>query len=357
MVEKIFRKGETERLEKALGLASPSRKGMLLYHGDADGVTSAALFLRFFRGFIYSPRKGPSIGEDLERVILEKSPKLLVFLDLPVDQEREALKRLLKALPDLKIAILDHHIPEKDITSKRIIHINPRFIRKDAYIPGACMVYRFLEEIGKPVRPLIWIAAIGVIGDYGWPDCPGLMEEARKEYPYLLKGEPRKSRLGHGADMIAAASTLKGLYGVGASLKALLPAECLEDFEGYKELKEWKGEYDREFESVMEEFRKEKQEGDLITFEVKSSLSITSQLSTHIGEKYPDKTVAIRKAFGEKWKVSLRNQEGRVNLGRIVKKAVKGIGSGGGHEKAAAALVDDWEKFLKRLRKELRVSS
>ena len=83
-----------------------------------------------------------------------------------------------------------------------------------------------------------------------------------------------------------------------------------------------------------------------MVFEVKSRINITSLVSTKLGERFPDKVVAIRKKTGDAWKVSLRNQSGRLNLGDAVKKSVKGIGSGWGHEKAAAAPVSDWEKFL-----------
>ncbi len=361
MVEGICRPGEPERLQEFMKAhAGSSGKGLLLYHSDADGACSAALFLRFFRGFEYSPRKGPVMGENFVKAVLEKKPGMLVFLDLPVDQEWRNLERFLKEIPGVRIVIIDHHIHERDMNSERILHINPRFVRGDAYMPAACVVYRILEDLGREVKPLIWIAAMGVIGDYVWEDCPDLIRECREEYPYLLEGEPRKSRLGAGADIIAAATTLKGLPGVSECLKVLMASEGFEDFDSARKLQDWKRELDDEFQIIVEDFEKKRQlfekEG-LMVYEVKSGLSLTSMVATRMGGRFPDNIVAIRKASGDVWKVSLRGQNTGLNLGDIVKKCVKDIGSGGGHEKAAAAVVRDWGEFLKRLRRKLTASS
>jgi single-stranded DNA-specific DHH superfamily exonuclease len=305
-------------------------------------------------------RKGPIMGEEFVRVIISKKPRLLIFLDLPADQESKALEKFLKEIPGLRIVILDHHIAEKDMNSERVLHINPRFSNPGVYMPAACMVYRMLEGLGLEVRSLIWIAAMGVIGDYGWNGCPDLIKEAREEYPFLLEGEPNRSKLGEGGDIISAATTLKGLKGVAECLKPLLKAEGFEDFESVRKLQDWKRQFDDELAMIMDDFQKKKQvlqEEKLIIYEVKSGLNITSTVATHLGEKFPEHTVMIWKARESGNKVSLRNQSGKLNLGDLVKEAVKGIGSGGGHEKAAAGVVTDWKKFLERFRKGLKSSS
>jgi single-stranded DNA-specific DHH superfamily exonuclease len=350
-MERIFSGKDMERIGEFL--ARKPERGFLVYHGDADGACSAALFLREFKGFVHMPLKGPIMSEVFVKTILKKKPDLLVFLDLPVDQERKKLERFLEEVPDMRIIILDHHIAEGNINGERIIHANPRFIEAGIYIPASCMVYRMLEGMGRQVRPMIWIAAMGTIGDYGIEDCGDLMDECREEYPSFMEGNDlRKTLLGKGADIIAAAATLKGLHGVGESLKVLISAQGFEDFESSGKLHAWKRELDEEFETIIHSFGKEKQEypEGLVVFEVKSALSITSMVATHLGTELPEKIVMIRKRSGDQWKVSLRNQSGRTNLGDTVKEAVKGIGSGGGHEKAAAGIVSDWDLFLKRFR-------
>ncbi len=314
MAEFTAGRKEIARLEAML----KTRKGFLLYHSDSDGVCSAAMLQRFFKGFERSPMKGPIMSDEVISSILEKRPEALVFLDLPVDQEAEKLGRLLKAIPGMSIAIIDHHIAERDMNSE--------------------------------------IAAMGTIGDYGWQGCPELMKQAREDFPGFMEGEPRKSRLGSGSDIIAAAATLKGLRGVGECLKHLDEAQGIEDFEEAQPLKEWKREMDEEFLAALDDFGKNRQEFRkemLATYEVKSRVNLASMLSTRAGEAMADWTVAIRTRAGDLWKVSLRNQSGRVNLGDVVKRCAAGIGSGGGHEKAASAMVSDWDEFLTRLRKSL----
>ena len=45
MVERICTKDDMKKLEGFL----KAKKGLLFYHSDADGVCSAALFLKFFK--------------------------------------------------------------------------------------------------------------------------------------------------------------------------------------------------------------------------------------------------------------------------------------------------------------------
>ena len=359
MAEKMFSGDEFEKVRRFLQVGEDSpKKGMLLYHSDADGVCSAALLLRSFKGFEHVPRKGPAMREDIVETILDKKPGLLVFLDMAAEQEREKLELFLRELPELRIIIIDHHIAECNMDSEKVVHLNPRFLEKGVYMPAACVVYRLLEGLGKDVKPLVWVAAMGVIGDYGWEGCPELIEECRKEYPFLLEGEDiMKTRLAVGADMVASAATVKGLKGIGECLKDLLAAHGFEDFESSKRLQEWKKVFDDEFNEIVEDFGKNhehfKEEG-LRVYKIESRLNLTSILSTSMGTRFSEDVVLIRKQEGERWKVSMRNQSGRVNLGEVVKEAVKGIGSGGGHEKAAAALVSDWGLFLKRIRERLK---
>ena len=69
----------------------------------------------------------------------------------------------------------------------------------------------------------------------------------------------------------------------------------------------------------------------------------------------PSFVVMIRKKSGDVWKLSLRCQSGNVNLNEVVKKSAKGLGSGGGHVKAAGAVVTDYKKFLQKLISNLSV--
>ncbi|RLI99421.1 MAG: hypothetical protein DRP03_03545, partial [Candidatus Aenigmatarchaeota archaeon] len=165
------------RLEKAKEYLCLNGNKLLLYHRDGDGVTSASLLLRFFSGFETIPMEGPVIDKKMKRFILEKSPSLLCFTDIPIDQEHEKLKAILNVLPLTKVLIIDHHIPEMDMNSNNVIHINPRLKFKDLYMPASCIIYKMLKKMNFDVKMLVWISAAGIVSDYGMRDCMDIIEE------------------------------------------------------------------------------------------------------------------------------------------------------------------------------------
>jgi single-stranded DNA-specific DHH superfamily exonuclease len=329
---------------------------ILLYHNDPDGVCSAALLLKFFPGFETIPRPGPRISDEFLGELVEKKPGLVLFLDTPVDQEERKIRRLQKET-GCRIIIIDHHIYEKDLNSKGILHMNPRFRKSKAYIPCSAMVYSMLGGMGFDVGRLCWIASMGIIGDYEIEDSADILEECRDEYPYLLGKRPLDSKLSEGADLISYAVIVKGPKGAGESLKVLLKAVGFEDFFGNRRLQGWGKEMEREFDFIVKDAEKEEHtERGLDIYTIKTRFNVASLVATRFSEKYPDRIILVRKELKDGWKVCLRNQSGRVNLGRIVKKCVRGIGSGGGHERAAGVMTKDWEKFRKRFISSLSAS-
>lgn len=329
-------------------------KRLLFYHHDADGVCSAALLLKFFPGFESMPREGPRIEEDFADNVVKKKPDLLVFLDIPIDQEWRAVKKIQEKIPGLRVLIIDHHIPEKDLNSKNTVHYNPKF-KRDIYLPNAYLMYRILEGLGKDVKPCGWIAGMGIIGDYGFRECSGFLKGLEKEKPGILKGDPFSSKLGRATELISHAITLKGLKGAKQSLELLLGSEDFESFAANPQLKKWSRGVRKEIEKILGSFEKEAvpYPGGLLEYRIISRLNLTSIISTILATQNPLKVIMIVKKAEKGWKVSLRCQSGRVNLGALTKKAVKGIGSGGGHKKAAGALVRDLELFRERLLKGL----
>ena len=331
-------------------LETPGKR-LLFYHRDADGVASAALMLRFFPGFESAPRKGPRMDRDFAEGIVKKGPKLIVFLDLPVDQE-ERMDDIRKALPGARILIVDHHIFERDMNGGNTVHINPRFREKGVYLPASYLVYNILKKLGKDAEPLMWIACAGVIGDYAFEDCGDFLEEGKKKYP------GRYGELCGCADVISSAITLRDLEGAERALELLLKAESCGEFLGNRELREWHETVEDEIRKIMEDFGRNREEhGVLVVYEIKSELSISSVIASALAKKYQDRIILVRRKSGDEWKLSLRYQAGLVNLGDLVKKCVKGIGSGGGHEKASGAVVGDWDEFRKRILSALRKGS
>ncbi|MCJ7816637.1 MAG: DHHA1 domain-containing protein [Candidatus Aenigmarchaeota archaeon] len=344
---------ELRRLEEFL--KTPGKR-LLFNHRDADGICSAALLLKFFGDFESNVRQGPRIEREFVKEIVEKKPDMLVFLDLPVDQEWDKIKEILEKLPKTRMVVIDHHIYERDMNSERIVHVNPRFF-EDKYIATSYVVYKLLQNLGKNISPFVWISAIGIIGDYDIKDCMDVLELSEKTYPGSIGKSPMRSKLGYASELICSAVTIKGNEGADSVLKILLESKDYKKFLQSKRLKIWHQKVRGEIRRVIKDAYRNREmhaKLGLHIYTIRTRMSLTSAVSTYFGEKYPDKTVIIRRKAGSEWKLSFRNQSGNVNVGNLAKKCVQGIGTGGGHKKAAGAIVSDWEKFRETLLEEMK---
>ncbi len=343
--EKIIGNPDTRKIEQ--WLRARGRK-LLVYHRDADGVCSAALFMKFFPDFISIPKEGPIIDSRFFKDIVSRKPDVLAFLDMPIDQEWKSVMKLIDVLPDLNILILDHHLPEKNMNGERIIHVNPMFQGK-TYIPASCVIYQLFSKMRYNVKPVMWISLIGIIGDYGMKDCYWMFKEYKK---YTKShGGPSCEDLDKASEILASAITFKGVLGAEKALKILSSVRNYDDMKKSEDLKKWNIVVQNEVKRIVNDFERNKEmpEKNVIFYEIKSRMNITSIIATITAERYPDYIVVIRKRAGDLWKISLRYQEGKLSVGDLAKYASNGLGSGGGHVKSAGALVNDWKEFRKRV--------
>jgi single-stranded DNA-specific DHH superfamily exonuclease len=334
-----------------ISLLSARGKKILFYHTDVDGICSAALFQRFFVGYDPVPLEGPIISDKLLKELSAAKPQVIAALDLPIDQEWKKIEKLLAASPLTRIAIIDHHIPLKDMNSERIVHMNPRF-EKSVYIPASVLVYRMLRDAGNDVDGLIWIAAMGVIGDYAYEDCADILEECKKRLPKLFSGKDSKAETL--AKKLMSAVILEGAKGAQKALDVMLRAQSAMDVFSDPYLSACNDAVEKEIEDAVAGFEAKSEKIPsigLYVYLVESKLNIASTVSTRVAAKNPDKMVFIIKHSGPFVKVSARYQKGDISLNGLFKEVTKGIGSGGGHEKAAGAVVErrHWDEFRTRV--------
>jgi len=338
--------------EKSRKFLKDFERPIIVYHKDADGVCSAALLQEILPGNAF-PNDGPGIqvSEGLLETI--KNSKNVVFLDIPVDQLPLADEI------DQRVFILDHHPPEKDLTGKNILHQNPRFENSEAYLPASYLTYKLLEDR----KDLAWKAGVGVVGDHGVKDCQDLMETIAEENPDII-GEKdytyeniKESKLGIIADMIEASKVVKGLDGIRKSQEILRKAENPNDvfetdlrdfYEIYmKEL----GKEENRFERKAEYFPKT----NSYLYGLSSNYSLVSDLSNRMSNKNPESVIIIYQKESYGMKISGRCQSGRVDVSDIIKYAVEGHGTGGGHPQAAGGFVERGKEgiALERFRERL----
>ena len=327
----------------------------MLFHRDADGICAVAMVLKFYSGLELVPRKGPVMDDKFVKELIGKKPEYIVFLDLPVDQEWKRLKQMKKDLKDTEIIVMDHHIVEKDLNKLGMLHFNQKMGGKfkNMYIPASCLVFHSRMDRGHDIEDLIWIAVIGIIGDYNYKDCMSTLKKCEELHPDSLDiNNVFGSRLSRLTDMISSLMTTKGLKGAQECLKLLKNADHYEELMGNKKLIKAYNIVEKEIRDIMNDFKRNGEhfpKKKLVIYHIKSKLNITSIIATKISEKHPDSVVIIRKESRIGWKVSMRNQSGKTNVGGLAKKATEGNGSGGGHFKSAGALAKDWNLFRKRI--------
>jgi single-stranded DNA-specific DHH superfamily exonuclease len=207
-------------------------------------------------------------------------------------------------------------------------------------------MFHLLKGMGFAVDEWMWIAIIGLIGDYGMKDCAWMM----KEYD-AKKMEPPCESLFRASDIISSSITLKGAEGAEKSLRLIVSSQKYDDLRKSEELKRWNEIVQGEVRKIVDDFEKSKEAAanHVIFYEIRSKMNITSIIATITAEKHPEAIIIIRKRSGDFWKISMRCQEGNVNVGDLAKFASDGIGSGGGHVKSSGALVNSWETFKERV--------
>lgn len=159
----------------ALAGFDASRPTVVLGHFDADGLSALAIFLRALRSAGREAQarivgKGESVwGGGLAEELAALDPGGLIVCDLGL---REG-----EVVSGVPTVVVDHHVPQGTAGGATVIggcDFQP--------IPtSSLLAFWCAAELTDP-EPLLWLAALGIIGDMaedaGFPE----LEEARKRY-------------------------------------------------------------------------------------------------------------------------------------------------------------------------------
>ena len=297
------------------------------FHADCDGVVSAYFFVKELERLSIPYRLHPSLGASVKF-----TRGLNIGLDIS-DVKAEKKENL----------VIDHHITSRF----NLFHVNPRF-------SGFEWPVSFLSYVLFGNESESWIAAVGVVADWCAEKVPkGFWEIVRSRYPSLvnsLKQEKLvKGPLGRMAFMIDSSIAVDrqdgAIYALEALRSAESPMEFLEGRGKAKRLKKLAEKIETEVEQV---FGNELVTEKFVLLKFSSKYRIKSLVAARAREKYRKKLVVIAQEEGDKIRLSFRGGEG---LDRLVKELTRGIGSGGGHEKASGGWVyrEKWNEFRRRL--------
>lgn len=159
-----------EHLEKLIVEAGKACEAIKAYNGtlrvvshyDADGITSAAIFLkalaragkRFHHSFVRQ------LEEPIVRELAVEKPEFVVLLDLGSGQLEWIGKYLAQAF---KVVVVDHHQPQGE--AKNVVHINPLLFGIEENVSGAGMCYLMARTLSPENKDLSELAIVGAIAD------------------------------------------------------------------------------------------------------------------------------------------------------------------------------------------------
>ncbi|MBW2977951.1 DHH family phosphoesterase [Candidatus Woesearchaeota archaeon] len=320
---------------------------LFFFHDDADGLASFLLFYRYAKeGHGVVIKTTPNIDKKFIRKVEEYNPDKIFILDIALVQQ-EFIDRV-----KTKIIWIDHHTPIKRYGNVK--YYNPRVQNPKENIPASFICYQVVKQD-------LWIAMIGSIGDWYWPD---FAQKFKKDYSDLLPEQINKPE-----DALFETRLGKLIRTIEFSLKGKAP----EALKCVKILTRIKSPYDiidektpagkyivkradkigEEYQLLLKKALKTKPEDSILIFYyLHGKISFTKDLSNELIHRFPNKIIIVARERKDEMKLSLRST--KINLLPILQKSLKGIkGFGGGHEHACGANVDkkDFERFIETFKK------
>ena len=258
--------------EKAVKFLSSLKECSLVYHGDSDGVCSAALMHKFLGNRVKMVSPNDSYGIYVTDGLMNdiNGFRWNIFVDLAVDMwEFKKLKN--------SILVIDHHTPRTDLNEIRnFVYINPRLGNPKAYVPASRLVYDLIREIDGDMEKYAWMAAVGVIGDKGDPKGIGFKEK-QEDLRFL-------------SDVIEASKGILGCRGVVKAYDVFSAAEKPKDVLDSRLIETYK-KFQKEVDSTAEDFRYHSEyfeKSNAYLYKVYNRYNLTSIVSTKLSETEPD---------------------------------------------------------------------
>ena len=322
-----------------------SENPLVFFDDDHDGLASYILIKKEYdkcQGIVV--KSGMKDNEIYFRKIQEYNPDLILVLD-----RGEISQELIDSV-NVPLIWIDHH-PIMDRKGAR--YYNPRIHNPEDSRPVTYWAYQL-------VKKNLWIAMVGIIGDYYYPK--ELIENF--EYKELLSNKTKIEEVLYLTDLgklvkifnfILKGTTTDVKKNINMLCKIENPYEILN-----QETQIGKSLY-KSYEKINKEYLKllNKAEKSISTKEKivvftypDSKLSLSGPICEELKFKFPDKLVIVAREKDSYMRTSLRCED--LILPPLLKKALDGLdGYGGGHDHAVGASINtrDFPIFIQNLKK------
>jgi RecJ-like exonuclease len=136
----------------------------ILTHNDADGVASGGIISNAAKraGAPFKITVEKRLDEQILRSVAEEKPSIIVLSDFGSGY----LDMVGKALPDLDVIILDHHLPV-GIQPIKVVQVNPLLFNIDGSrdLAASGVSYLFAKELNPKNIDLSLLGLVGALGD------------------------------------------------------------------------------------------------------------------------------------------------------------------------------------------------
>lgn len=340
MEQIAFSAGTEKKFFDFISRLNDKDKIALISHTDLDGVASARVCNEIIGADILKFVDYIDINEELVRELKNKKVTKTIFVDL--DFTRAEIVRLIEEFAE--VLIIDHHIFSQDLNSNKTV-----FLSADGYCSSYICYYLFskVEEISK----FDWLVAAASLSDFCYRKNFEWLMKIKEKYgdKFSVDKMARVSRISDLADKLS----LTLVYFRGETYQVYRLLE--KNINDLGNLDNYAKDVQREMEGYIPLFEREKKisgKGEVYFWEFAPEFFIKSILINNLSTKYQDKTIVIIENNGRYFEVSVRRQDGKVNIVEMLKKLTYGLkATSGGHIYAAGAsiLPGDIAEFRERV--------
>jgi len=349
---------------------SSPHKIIIICDDDCDGISSSVLIAKCLKKFEIIPTYESQVSENITKKISSEKNKIKFVIFLDTADIKQTILNKIKT--HAKVLIIDHHVVKK---YSGATYVNPRNEQSKVYIPTTCMAYSIYKKICKKngdKKNMLWLAAVGVLGDHGVKGCMEIFEELKKENYELVENVKTRcvefdddalfdnSIIGMLTKIVDSGRVVRSIDGTEFVIKTLLRTTDYEKFlagstKQTEKILGWYCATKKELGRLLADFEKnKKQVGCMLIYEFKSKLKIKSSFASSLGGKHHDKIIVILQKESDQYKISMRRGANiDVDLAQKIQAALKGIpgASGGGHPEAVGGRIPKQylQQFLKNL--------
>lgn len=323
---------------------------LFIFDKDTDGLCSFFLFYKYKKEGTGFPRFTKRLDEQVLKKIKELNPDKIFLLDIATNFITDDFVEGV----NVPIIQVDHHFNED--TYPKIKVFNPRKFKKSDGSPTSSICYNVVEQ-----KQNLWIAAIGCIFDW---HITKEVKEFAKEHAVLISPkiknpeeaiyESKLGKLGEIYNFLLKGDTTEIKKNIKKLLEVNGPEEILDQTtEVGKELYNYYERVHVQYDELYKRAEKCVTKDKFLVFKYLTGgdETFTSDLSTELKYRYPDKIVIVARVKDDYVFCSLRSH--KIEIRSKLIEALKGLdGNGGGHELAVGATIKtkDFDTFLERFK-------